>query len=148
MDEKWTFAQTVECSVPKEFAWCFWTNVSNWALDADVVSVELEGPFAVGTKGVTQSKSSGRIEWRIAELQPGRAVLEFPGPGVLARFVFTFEDIKGRTRITQEVSFAGDQASAYAETVGRALEIGIPDGMRRLCQAMEAAARTSKNPSS
>jgi hypothetical protein len=141
MGEEWTFEHTVECSVSKEFAWNFWTNVSNWTLDADIISVQLEGPFAVGVTGVTQTKSSGRIEWRVAELQPGRAVLEFPAPGAVARFVFTFEDVEGRTRIRQQVGLAGEEASAYVETVGRALQTGIPAGMRKLCKAMEAAAR-------
>jgi hypothetical protein len=80
VDEEWTFEHTVECPVSKEFAWNFWTNVSNWTLDADVSSVQLQGPFALGVKGITQTKSAGRIEWLVAELQPGRAVLEFPVP--------------------------------------------------------------------
>ena len=141
MGEEWTFEHTVECSVSKEFAWNFWTNVSNWTLDADIISVQLAGPFAVAVTGVTQTKSSGRIEWRVAELQPGRAVLEFPAPGAVARFVFTFEDVEGRTRIRQQVELAGEEASAYVATVGRALQTGIPAGMRKLCKAMEAAAR-------
>lgn len=66
MDEKWTFAHTVECSVSKDFAWSFWTNVSNWALDPDVISMELQGPFAVGTTGGArkarvQAASSGGL---------------------------------------------------------------------------------------
>ncbi|HWW98669.1 MAG TPA: SRPBCC family protein [Edaphobacter sp.] len=142
MQEAWAFEHSIECGVSKDFAWTFWTNVSNWALDADVDSVELHGPFAPGSQGVTQSKSSGRIEWRIAEVQPGRAILEFPAPGALATFTWTFDDIHGRTRITQHASLSGEQAPMYAKIV-TALEAGIPAGMRKLCEAMEAAARTS-----
>ena len=75
MNQEWTFEHTIECSVSSEFAWDFWTNVGNWALDADIDSVEIQGAFVAGAQGVTQSKSSGRIEWRVEELQPGRAVL-------------------------------------------------------------------------
>ena len=143
MEEEWTFEHTIECSVSSEFAWDFWTNVSNWALDADLDSVEIQGPFVAGAQGVTQSKSSGRIEWRVAELQPGRAVLEFPAPGAVARFIWTFEDAEGKARITQRVSLAGEGVSAYVDTICRGLQAGIPGGMRKLCKAMEAAARTS-----
>jgi len=122
-------------------AWDFWTNVSNWALDADVDSVEIHGPFAAGAHGVTQSKSSGRIDWRIAEVQSGRAVLEFPAPGAVARFIWTFEDAAGRTLITQRASLSGEQASQYVSSFGAALQAGIPVGMQKLCAAMEAAAR-------
>jgi len=106
-----------------------------------VDSVELHGPFAAGTRRVTQSKSSDRIEWRIAEVEPGRADLEFPAPGALAIFIFTFEQLDGRTRITQRVSLYGEQALQYAASIGVGLEAGIPAGMRKLCEAMEAASQ-------
>jgi hypothetical protein len=36
----WTFEYTIDCAVSAEFAWNFWTQVSNWKLDADVESIE------------------------------------------------------------------------------------------------------------
>src|SRR5271165_3565261 len=124
MDDVWVFEHSVECSVSAEFAWAFWTNVSNWALDADIDSVQIHGPFAAGVRGVTQSKSSGCIEWRIAEAQHGRAVLEFPAPGAMARFVWTVEDAGGRARLTQRASISGEQASQYLDSICPALEAG------------------------
>jgi Polyketide cyclase / dehydrase and lipid transport len=142
--EEWAFEHTVQCGVSAEFAWKFWTDVENWKLDSDVVSVELEGPLVAGARGVTLTKSSGRLDWRIVEFSSGRAVLEFPAPGAVARFAYSFEDAPGgRTRITQRVSLSGNSAPAYVDTIGRALEMGIPEGMRKLCGAMEAAARTT-----
>jgi hypothetical protein len=57
-------------------AWIFWTNVSNWALDTDVESIGIDGPFAAGAGGFTNSKSSGLVEWRVTEVQTGKAVIE------------------------------------------------------------------------
>src|SRR5262249_28504403 len=116
-------------------------DIRNWVLDSDVDSVEMNGPFAPGSQGITQSKSSGRVEWRVAEVGRGKAVLEFPAPGALARFVWTFEDAGGGTRITQRVTLSGERMAAYVENVGPALEAGVPAGMRKLRQAMEAAFR-------
>jgi len=141
-DPAWSFEHTVECAVPAEFAWKFWTNVSNWALDADVESIEIDGPFAAGARGVTNSKSSGRVEWRIVEAQMGMAVIEFPLSGAAGRFVWSFEDLDGRSRITQRCTLEGEQAEPYAKAIGPSLEAGIPAGMRKLSQAMEEAART------
>jgi hypothetical protein len=138
----WSFEHSIECGVSTDVAWAFWTNVDHWAIDADVDTVERHGPFAPGTGGVTQSKTSGRIEWRIAEVQPGKASLEFPGPGVLATFTWLFEDIGQRTRITQRASLSGEQTATYAETIWPALQAGIPQGMRKFCEAMEAAAKS------
>lgn len=136
----WHFEFSIECAVPRDFAWGFWTDVRNWALDADVESVALEGEFAAGTQGHTVSRSSGAIDWRIADVQPlSRAVLEFPAPGAVGTFTWTFDDSPTGTRISQQASLSGPEAQKYAESFGPILEQGIPAGMRKLCQAMEAA---------
>lgn len=142
----WYFNFSIECAVPREFAWSFWTDVRNWALDADVESVTMEGEFVAGTFGHTISRSTGPIDWRIAEVEPAeRAVLEFPAPGAVATFVWTFEDSATGTRISQEASLSGLEAHKYAKSYGPILEKGIPEGMRKLCEAMEAA-RSSDVP--
>ena len=136
----WTFEHSITGGVSAEFAWNFWTNVANWALDADVETVEIDGPFAAGARGVTNSKSSGRIEWRIAEAGIGRAVIEFPLAGAVARFVWSFEDGGKTTTITQRCTIQGEQAHSFASAFGATLEAGIPTGMSKLCAAMESAA--------
>lgn len=77
------------------------------------------------------------MEWRIAEVQTGRAVIEFPLSGAVGRFVWTFEETEGGTRIAQRCTPAGEKADAYAKAVGPGLEAGIPVGMRNFCGAME-----------
>jgi hypothetical protein len=139
MEALWTFEHSVVCHAPVEFAWSFWTNVNNWVLDADVAGVELDGPFAPGTKGVTLSKSSGRIDWRIVDVQPGRAILEFPAPGALATFVWTFEPVGAHARITQRASLTGEQAPSLVRSFAPSLEAGMPIGMQKMCDAIEAA---------
>ena len=140
-ESAWAFEHSVDCEVSAEFAWDFWTNVNNWALDSDVESVEIDGPFAAGTRGFTNSKSSGRIAWRIAEACAGRAVIEFPLSGAVGRCVWSFEDIHGCTRITQRWTLQGEQADAYAEAVGPGLQTGLSAGMKKLCRTMRDADR-------
>lgn len=140
----WAFEHSVDCEVTVEFAWAFWTNVNNWTLDPDVESVGTDGPFAAGTRGFTNSKSSGRIEWRIAEIDRRRAVLEFPLAGAVGRCVWTFEDTAGGTRITQRWILQGERAAVYTSVVGPALEAGIPAGMKKLCRTMEDAAQLNR----
>jgi hypothetical protein len=137
----WAFQHSVDCGVGVQFAWNFWTNVSNWALDADIESIEIDGPFSVGARGVTNSKSSGRIEWRIVEALAGRAVIEFALPGAVSRSTWTFEEAIGGCRITQRWTLQGDQARIYAKEFGPSLEAGIPAGMRKLCESMASQAR-------
>ena len=143
MDPVWKFEHAIICPVDLDFAWRFWTHVPNWKLDPDVESIEFDGLFETGARGVTHTISSGRIEWRIAEAEPGRAVLEFPAPGAVAIFIWTFEDHERGVRITQSVSLQGERADEYASSFGPALEGGIPDGMQRLCDAMTSAAASA-----
>lgn len=41
--QPWVFEHAIESGVSVQFAWNFWTNVRNWLLDADVVSIEIDG---------------------------------------------------------------------------------------------------------
>jgi hypothetical protein len=66
--EAWAFEYSVACPVTTEFAWRFWTDVNNWRLDTDVESVELNGPLAAGSRGATNTWSTGKGEWRIASV--------------------------------------------------------------------------------
>jgi hypothetical protein len=139
-ESAWSFEHSVNCAVSVEFAWQFWTDVQNWTLDSEIESVELSGPFTQGTLGATSSRSSGLIQWQIAEIGEGRAVIEFPLAGAMGRCVWSFEDFAGHTRITQAWTLQGAQAANYVESVAPGLETGIPAGMRKLCRAMEDAA--------
>jgi hypothetical protein len=142
-EQAWAFEHSVECGVGVQFAWNFWTDVRNWAMDADVESIEIDGPFAAGARGVTNSKSSGRVEWRIAEADGRRAVIEAPLPGAVSRIAWEFEDIGSGCRITQRWTLEGEQAAVYARDFGPTLEAGIPQGMQKLCETMESSAQAS-----
>lgn len=136
----WAFEHSIHCRVSAEFAWEFWTNVENWRLDADVENIGIDGPFAAGARGFTNSRSSGRIDWRIADAQGRRATIEFPLAGAVGRFVWTFEEDASGVTITQRCTLEGERAETYAQAIAPSLEAGIPEGMRKLCVTMEAEA--------
>jgi hypothetical protein len=134
----WKFEHSVDCAVPRDVAWRFWTDVSNWAaIDPAVESVELDGPFAAGTAGRTKPRDMDFIAWRLADVVDGRsALVEIPAPGAVLRCVWTFEDLPaGGTRMTQRASIEGERADEYAP-FGKAMEIGIPAVMERMAEAM------------
>jgi len=142
VEEAWRLEHSVECEVTKEFAWSFWTHVPNWKLDADVEAVELDGPFAEGSSGATITRSFGRVAWRIVMVKAeSEAVLEIPAPGAVVRFHWIFQDLSGRTRITQQVGIEGEQAALIVGMIAAGLESGIPAGMQKLCESMVKAAK-------
>ena len=63
----WTFEHSIDCRVSAEFAWAFWTNVRNWALDADVESIEIDAPFAHFREG-NRSEFGGRYSGGDAQI--------------------------------------------------------------------------------
>jgi hypothetical protein len=140
MREVWSLEHTVRCPVEKEFAWNFWTDVRNWTLDPDMQFVELHGRFATGVEGSTTSRISGRVEWRLTDVQPGTSatVEVVPRGAAIARFCWRFEDVGGSTRITQRATIEAEDGGDFAE-IARDLEIGIPAGMQKLCDAMMRA---------
>jgi hypothetical protein len=73
-----------------------------------------------------------------ADAHTGKASIEFPLPGAIGRFDWTFEETVQGTRITQHCTLEGEKADTFAKTFGPALEGGIPEGMRKLCSAMES----------
>ena len=68
------------------------------------------------------------------------AVIEVPAGGAVARFRWTFEDLAGRTRITQRISLGGEGASALVNAIAPIFESSVPDGMQKLCEVMAANA--------
>ena len=136
-----TFEHHIECAVNPEVAWMFWTDPRNWALDPDVASVELHGPFASGSEGTTESRSAGKICWKLRSVGKDKsAVIEVPLPDGLADFHWRFDPCPRGTRITQRVSLEGPQAEAYFDL----LKSGIPAGMAKLAQAIESSAANSQ----
>jgi hypothetical protein len=66
----------------------------------------------------------------------------------LERAILTFQwrfdaSSDQRTRMTQRIVLAGENASAYAEQVRAGFSPGLADGMRRIASDMKAAQRHS-----
>ncbi len=143
MDEVWSFEHSVDCPVTKTFAWQFWTTVNNWKLDADVESVELDGPFEAGSRGATVTRSSGRIEWVLVDVEPETtAAFDISVPGAVVRFRWKFEDLGNTTRMIQRVTLSGENAHAIIPMMA-GLESGIPEGMKKLAETMAGAAAST-----
>jgi hypothetical protein len=139
----WSFEHSVECKVDRNFAWQFWTNVSNWAaVDSSIESATLDGQFQSGTKGSTQLRGGEAIHWRLEGVkEPCGAVVIAHVPGAALRCTWKFEDSGIRaTRITQQASIEGERAQDYVSTVAPELEKGIPLGMQKLAATTEEVA--------
>ena len=143
----WDFQHSVETKAKRDFAWGFWTDVTNWAFDTSVEWVRLEGPFASGTKGATKSPGMDPVYWVLTEVQPEKeATIEISLDDATFQFHWRFEDLNGGgTRITQRASFTGANADAFAQHGAPEFERGIPAGMAKLVSEIERAQQQQKS---
>jgi hypothetical protein len=102
------FEYSINCPVNKDFAWRFWTDVANWAkVDPAVESVEMEGPFASGTSGVTHIRGAAPAAWKLIDVKDGESAnIEITAPGAAVHFhwVSGEESAAGNALLTQQVS--------------------------------------------
>ena len=133
----------VEVHVSCTFAWNWRTDIRNW--DDPPARFRLEGPFADGTWGTTLLPDQEPLRWQIREVRPGQSfIVDMPLDGAALCFEWRFDVVSDRrTRITQRIVLAGDNAAAYAMQVRAGFEPNLASGMERIAAALEAAATAS-----
>jgi hypothetical protein len=135
---------SVEAEVSPSFAWNWRTDIKNW--DDPPAQFQLDGPFASGSWGTTLFPGQEPIRWQIRDVQPGVFfIIDMPLDGALVSFEWLFSAVSNhRTRITQRIVLSGDNAEAYVNQVQAGLGSNLPDGMKRIAEAMARAERSTE----
>jgi hypothetical protein len=102
-DIVWEIEHFVDTNVTLVFAWTYMTNVANW--DDPPARFELDGPFAVGSRGTTRIPGQEARQWRLREVKPMTSyVFEMPLDRAAISFEWRFDARgDGKTRLTQPV---------------------------------------------
>ena len=133
----WEFQHSLECNATRQFAWRFWTDISNW--DDPPAEFTLDGPFDVGARLTTTLP--GQI-WHsfIRDLKPEcEATIEMQLPDATLSFNWKFEELsEHRIRITQRLVLSGANALSFAAQAST-MEASVPHGMKRVVAAIERA---------
>ncbi len=135
----WHLEHSIEVGVSAAFAWSFWTDVNNW--NDPPAQFELDGPFAVGSRGRTSIPGREPLHWRISEMRSGDlAAIEMQLDRATLSFAWRFQPLsEHRTRLTQQIGLSGDNSQAYVGQVQAGFEANLPEGMKRIAKAMEAS---------
>ena len=135
------FEHSVEAEVSSSFAWRWRTDIQNW--DDPPAQFQLDGPFENGSWGTTLLPEQLPLRWQIRDVQPGVGfIIEVPLDGAVLTFEWLFGGISDhRTRITQRIVLAGDNATAYLSRVQAGFGANLADGMKRIADAMVQAER-------
>ena len=132
-----------EAAVTAEFAWKHRTDIANW--NDPPARFSLDGAFIAGSRGTTVLPGQPPLHWKVREVQPPCSfVLEMELDGAILTSEWRFDaSSEQRTRMTQKIVLAGENATAYAEQVRAGFGPGLADGMRRIASHMAAAQRRS-----
>ena len=136
--------ESVEAEVSLSFAWSWRTDVKNW--DDPPAQFQLDGPFDGGSWGTTLFPGQEPLRWQIREVRPGTVfIIDMPLDRAVLSFEWWFDAVSNRrTRITQRIVLSGDNATAYANQVQASFGSTLPDGMKRIANAMARAERSAE----
>ena len=134
----WTFEHSVKCGTSRQFAWTYWTDITNW--NDPPAKFELDGPFAVGSR-LTTTLPDQTLHSVIRYVEPGyAATIEMQLPDGVVSSNWTFEDLpETRIRITQRLVLSTASPALVAQA--SLLEQTVPQGMKKLIASIEEAAK-------
>jgi uncharacterized protein YndB with AHSA1/START domain len=135
----WSCEYTTETKASSKAVWRLWTDVSNWKRwDSEVLWSRLEGPFAVGTRGVLKPKHGPQAKFVLSEVQEElRFVDQTKVAGTTLTFIHELQPTPNGTKMTHRVEITGLLAPVLGATLGRQLKAGLPSAVQNLAQLAE-----------
>ncbi len=125
-----------------EGIWRLWSDVSTWATwNPDVVSINLDGPFASGTTGKMIIKAGGSHSIRLENVKPGRAfdLVTSPAPLSTFHFMCRVDPAGAGSTISQSVAMSGPLGGVFSAMMGSRLAAGFEAILTGLARAAESA---------
>jgi hypothetical protein len=134
----WEYEHSVEADVAADAVWRRWADVASWPeWNSDIEKVELDGPFAAGSRITMTPIGDEPVLLRIAEAQENELFVdEAEFGGVVVRTMHRVERLDGeRVRITYRTEITGDAADELGPQVGPAITGDFPETLAALVQA-------------
>lgn len=142
----WEYEHSIEADVTPEAVWRLYTDASSWPeWDFGIEAMELEGPFAAGSKGILTPRGQNSIPFTIVAAEENAGFTdETVLDGLVLTFKHTLEPIDAaRTRITHRVEISGPASEIVAPKIGPGIAEGIPVTVLTLAERAGELARTS-----
>jgi uncharacterized protein YndB with AHSA1/START domain len=131
----WTTRASATSTASADAVWRLWTATDGWSRwDAGLEWCRLDGPFAVGTRGVLRPAGGPRVRFRLTRVEPGVGFADLTRlPLTTLEFQHRVEALSGGgVRITHEARIRGLLTPLLSRTLGRELETGMPETVRAL----------------
>jgi uncharacterized protein YndB with AHSA1/START domain len=134
----WEYEHTAVTDAPAELLWQRWSDVTGWPeWNAGIERIEIDGPFAAGTRFRMTPPGDEAIAMTITRVEPGvEFVDEMDGGDFVVRTMHRLEDIgDGRTRIRYRTEIDGPAAGSVGPEIGPAITADFPEVVAALIDA-------------
>ncbi len=135
----WEYEHSVETAASAGTVWRHWSDMAAWPRWNDgIESIEVDGPFAVGTTFTMTPPGDEPIRMRLAEIEPGtRFTDEMDAGDFVVRTVHRLEPADGHTRIVYRTEITGPAADEVGHQLGPAITADFPDVLAALVRLAE-----------
>lgn len=136
----WEYEYSVETSAAPEALWRHWSDMAAWPQWNDgIESVDVEGPFAVGTAFTMTPPGDEPIRMRLVEIKPGESFTDEMDAGHFA--VGTEHRLEpaagGLTRIVYRTEITGEAAGPIGPQLGPQITADFPEVLAALAKRAE-----------
>jgi uncharacterized protein YndB with AHSA1/START domain len=133
----WAREETVETTASPEAIWRLWADVKGWPeWNGDIERIEIDGPFAPGSRISMTPIGDQTVELRLAEVRENEVfvdVAEFGG--VVFRTTHRIDRVDGsRIRIVYRTEITGPGADELGPELGPSITADFPQTMRALVE--------------
>jgi uncharacterized protein YndB with AHSA1/START domain len=128
---------SIETRAAPEAIWRLWADVDGWPQwNGDIERIQLEGPFAAGSRIVMQPIGDEPVELHIAEaVEPELFVDEADLGDVVVRTTHRAERLDGdRTRVTYRMEITGPAADTLGPQLGPEISGDFPQTLAALVE--------------
>jgi hypothetical protein len=137
----WANEHSVETSAAPEAIWRLWADVPGWpGWNGDIERIELDGPFAAGSRIVMIPLGDEPVELRIAEaVEPELFVDEAELGEIVVRTIHRVERLDNeRARVTYRMEITGPAADTLGPQIGPEISADFPQTLAALVERAEA----------
>ena len=137
----WRAEHTIETTATPEAIWRQWSDVEGWPeWNGDIERIELDGPFAAGSRIAMTPVGQEPVELRIAEaVEPEQFVDEADLGEIVVRTIHRVDRLdQGRARVTYRMEISGPAADTLGPQIGPEISGDFPQVLAALAQRAEA----------
>jgi uncharacterized protein YndB with AHSA1/START domain len=138
----WDYEYSAEAKVSAHAVWTLWADPLGWhTWNEGAGKVELDGPFAAGTRFTMTPPGEDPIQMTITEVVPDRAwidVCEWPGLVITTHHLIE-EMGGGRTKVTYRTEITGAAADEAGPELGPQICADFPEVVGKLLELAASA---------